>query len=224
MTQSASGWSCWGVSRRCAAAALLAALAGCEAAPWIEDDQRLLPKWRRVLRAEAKVRAQTLDEQIMLPALGPESAIVVVDPNWRVPGVLSTDQQRAAMRGFLKSGGRLVLFGHAAKLVGELGLEPERPENTVYRWGFDRRSVRGDAELRLEFGSQRLSYLREGLRASDSALSIAVAGGRPYTAPLCAWRQGAPTRGEVLAKLGAVCDGAAAPPLRVRSKTDPSGV
>ena len=200
------------MSRRCAVAALLAALAGCEAAPWIEDDQRLLPKWRRLLRVEAKVRAQTLDEQLTLPALGSESAVVVVDPNWRVPGVLSTDQQRAAMRGFLESGGRLVLFGHAAKLVGELGLEPERPENTVYRWGFDRRSVRGDAELRLEFGSQRLSYLREGLRASDSALSIAVAGGRPYTAPLCAWQQGAPTRGEVLAKLGAVCDGAAAPP------------
>ena len=111
------------MSRRCAVAALLATLAGCEAAPWIEDDQRLLPKWRRLLRAEAKVRAQTLDEQLTLPALGPESAVVVVDPNWRVPGVLSTDQQRAAMRGFLESGGRLVLFGHAAKLVGELGLE-----------------------------------------------------------------------------------------------------
>lgn len=199
----------------------LAFVHGCATRPGIVDDARVLPGWRELLGQQAAVRSQQLDAELVLPALDPQKALVVVDPNWRVPGVIGSDAQLQVLRTFVAQGGRLVLFGHAARLASELGAETERPENTVYRWGFDRRARTGEAQLTLHFVSARLPALYDGLQGSVSEHSIPVTAGAPLNTALCAWRDGEPQDGEVLARLGEVLDGEPAPlgpPVLLRLK------
>ncbi|MCK5941057.1 MAG: hypothetical protein KAI24_03730, partial [Planctomycetes bacterium] len=194
-----------------AGALALALASSCAMPRTVADDAGVLPRWRELLQQDATVVGQRLSAELRLPELDPATALVVVDRNWRVPGEGTGAEQRAALRAFVERGGRLVLFGHAARLVSELGIEAEHPENTVYRWGFDRRAVRGDAQLTLHFVSGRVPELYEGLAGSVSEYSIPVTGGAPCNEPLCAWQQGAARDGEVLARLGEVLDGEPAP-------------
>ncbi|MFN3240305.1 MAG: hypothetical protein ACE37K_02205 [Planctomycetota bacterium] len=189
----------------------LALVHGCTARPGVVDDARVLPAWRELLAQQATVRSQLLVPELVLPELDPRKALVVVDPNWRVPGAIGEPDQVEKLRTFVGQGGRLVLFGHATRLVSELGVETERPESSVYRWGFDRRARRGDAQLTLHFVSGRVPDLYDGLHGSVSEHSIPVTGGAPCNAALCAWRDGPPRDGEVLARLGEVLDGEPAP-------------
>ena len=197
----------------------VAALSGCAAGPAIPDDPDVLPAWRRELAVGGRVRGAELAPGLPLAALPRGAAVIVVDPNDRARTTACDDAQRRQLRAFVEAGGRLVLFGHAARLATDLGFEPERPESSVYRWGFDRRAVAGAAELALHFVSGREPSLYEGLRGSLTDHSIPVVAGAPCSAPLCAWREGLPSKGEVLARLGEVRDDAPAPlgpPVLVR--------
>ena len=186
-------------------------LHGCAGGPTVADDDSVLPRWRATLGGSGNVRAQHLDEGLVLPDMSTDTAVVVVDPNWRIPEGPARAAHLAKLRSFVGRGGRLVLFGHAARLASQLGIEEERPENVVYRWGFDRRALRGHADLSLHFVSGRLPALYEGLAGAPTEHSIPVTGGAPCSVALCAWRDGAPVQGEVLARLGEMLDGAPAP-------------
>lgn len=186
-------------------------LHGCAGGPTVADDASVLPRWRAALGGGATVRAQRLDAALMLPDLPADAAVLVVDPNWRLPEGPARAAHLAKLRSYVQRGGRLVLFGHAARLASQLGFEDERPENLVYRWGFDRRAVRGEADLSLHFVSGRVPSLYEGLTGAPTEHSIPITGGAPCNVALCAWRDGAPAQGEVLARLGEMLDGAPAP-------------
>ena len=138
-----------------AAWAAMAALSGCVAGPAIPDDPDVLPIWRRELSDSGRIRGAELAPGLPLTGLPRGSAVVVVDPNERASRAVIDDAQRRQLRAFVEAGGRLVLFGHAARLATDLGFEPERPESSVYRWGYDRRAVAGTAELALHFVSGR---------------------------------------------------------------------
>lgn len=209
--------SCW--SARVAARAWVALLAGCAVTPSIGDDPDVLPLWRAELGAIGRVYGDALEHAGNLDALRPDATVIIVDPNERAPGASLRAPQRRALQQFVERGGRLLLFGHAAKLVNELGVESERPESRTYRWGFDERAVQGAAELSLHFVSGREPGLYEGLQGSLTEHSIPIVAAAPCSVPLCAWQQGAPTAGEVLARLGEVRDGEPAPlgpPVLVR--------
>ncbi|MCB9878680.1 MAG: hypothetical protein H6835_13865 [Planctomycetes bacterium] len=188
----------------CGAAIALAACVARRAGP---DDVTVLPEWRAALRDAHTVRLGPVPHELPKQGLDPALTLVVVDPNWREP-TSSLDEPRAqALLQFVQQGGRLVLFGHAARWVAALGVEPEVPENTVYRWGFDHRALRGEAELSLTLVSGKHAALFEGLTARHGEFSFPITGGIGCTLPLCAWRLGAPQKGEVVARLGAVEDG-----------------
>ncbi len=198
--------------RICAAALALALLHGCAANLGLSTAGRSgLPAWPDALGGLGAAYEAPLLPEAELPTLRPDQALVVVDPNWRLPGLLSDGDQRAALRAYVEGGGRLVLFGFATRLVSELGIEAEVPEVRTYRWGFDRRARRGDAQLSLHFVTSRSPELRRGLAPSVSEHSFAITGGAPCSVPLCAWQTGAAQSGEVLAHLGEVLDGRPAP-------------
>tara|TARA_R110002072_G_scaffold302758_3_gene488524 strand:+ start:29181 stop:32849 length:3669 start_codon:yes stop_codon:yes gene_type:complete len=167
----------------------------------------VLPEWRAAFPAEQRVRGLLLDPDRPLPRLDPRSTLVVVDQNWRVPDGAAFESQRTALREFVQNGGRLLLFGHAARMVFDLDIEAERPECSVYRWGFDRRSVQGQAELTIHVISGQEPELFDGLTGTITENSFPITGGTPCNLPLCSWRYGAPQSGTVLAQLGEVLDG-----------------
>lgn len=210
------------LSRAGLAVALALAAGGCRGTGFVAaaDDASVLPDWRELLGAAHAPRCLPwAAAEVSAGAGAPCGGVLVVDANWRPPDGAATAQQRAALRQCLEAGGRVVLFGHAAQLVAELGVEPERPECSVYRWGFDARTVRGEATLGLAVVSGRLPELFVGLAAPRVEHALPLTGARPCTLPLCAWSVGEPRQGEVLARLFEERDGTAEPsgaPVLVR--------
>ncbi|MGK0302155.1 MAG: hypothetical protein ACI89X_003037, partial [Planctomycetota bacterium] len=181
--------------------------AACQRNSTFPNVMSVLPEWRKAFPEEQRVRGVLVDSDRPLPRLDPRSTLVIVDQNWRVPDSLTFESHRTALREFVQNGGRLLLFGHASRLVSDLEIEPERPECSVYRWGFDRRSVQGEAVLTMHVTSAREPELFDGLTGTVSEDSYPVTGGTPCIVPLCVWRYGLPKSGHVLARLGAVLDG-----------------
>jgi hypothetical protein len=98
-----------------------------------------------------------------LLALPPRGGVRVVDGRTQPDTAALAPATDAALRQFVAGGGRLVLFGHAARLVGALGVEPEAPEATVFRWGYDARAVAGRADLGFETVAGALADVYEDL-------------------------------------------------------------
>ncbi|MBX3463072.1 MAG: hypothetical protein KF830_07865 [Planctomycetes bacterium] len=141
-------------------------------------------------------------------ACGGPGTVVVLHGGDQPAAAAWSEAQREACREFVQQGGRLLLLGHAAALATAIGLEPERPEPQTFRWGFDRRALAGSARLGLEVVSGRWPELFAGLEAEpDREHTYFLTGGEPCAVPLCAWTQGAPRRGQVLARLVVERDG-----------------
>lgn len=194
----------WGA----AALAVVAAVAvACHAGPLPVELGPALRGWRDALQPNGPLRVMALPERAEDLTLPPGSVVVVVHDGWREPEPCSAGQ-RAALRAFVERGGRLLLFGHAAGLVAELGIEVEQPEHTTFRWGYDQRTADGRAGLGLQVVSGKLPTLFEPLTATaGDPHTYLLAGGQPCTAPLCSWAIGAPQQGVVLARFAAERDG-----------------
>jgi hypothetical protein len=165
-----------------------------------------LPGWSQAIGEQVGARFMALPAADSVPPLVPGSGMLVVDPWWRLPTEPSGEPLRQALRQFVEQGGNLVLFGHAAHLVAELGIEAEYPERELFRWGYDARTTLGRATLGLAVVSGRLPELyAEAVAgvATDAAadLRVPLCGGQPCTVPLCGWSIGTPRSGEVLARL-----------------------
>jgi len=188
-------------------ALVLICLTACQRTSTFPNSPGVLPGWRAALGAEQRVRGFVLDPSEPLPRLDPRSTLVVVDRNWRVPEASTAERHRKVLREFVEKGGRLLLFGHATRMVHDLEIEAERPECSVYRWGFDRRAMSGEAELSMHVVSGHEPELFEGLTPGVSEHSFPITGGTPCHVPLCAWQVGGSKSGRVLARLGEVLDG-----------------
>ncbi|MCB9879885.1 MAG: hypothetical protein H6835_20020 [Planctomycetes bacterium] len=145
-----------------------------------------------------------------LPELAPGATVVVLSAQPRSSGSWLDEAQRTALAGFVAAGGRLCLFGHAASLATELGIESEWPERSSFRWGFDRRTAIGRARLGVQVVSGRVPEWFDGLGASaQDEHTFHLVARQPCDVPICTWSQGAPQRGEVLAVLAVELDGRA---------------
>ncbi len=143
-----------------------------------------------------------------VPELDPAVVVLVVDEDARPRSGRLDEAARQRLLAFTERGGRLCLLGHAAALVAELGIESEWPERSAFRWGFDRRTAIGRAELGFAVVSGRAPELFSDLTAATGLEHVYfIAGGRPCTAALCVWSLGAPTCGEVLAVSAVRLDG-----------------
>jgi hypothetical protein len=133
--------------------------------------------------------------------------IVVVASQPRVP-VLGTGVA-AALRDYVRRGGRLLLLGYAARVAHEIGVEPVPPDRCEpYRWGHDQRTRVGRYEfgVRAERASPAAAF--EGMDATRPAGdAYLVGGGEMPTVASCQWEQRAPAKGKVLARLFRVQDG-----------------
>jgi hypothetical protein len=181
--------ACAGVPRR-ALGGLPAGYAGA-----VADPASVAVEWLRV-------------EALPLPAGG---GAVVVDAGSAPSAGTLPPAAAAALRSFLAGGGRLVLFGHAARLACALGLEPAVPETTTLRWGYDARAVAGRADLGFETASAALADVLGADLAAAAPGLLWLAGAAPCTAPVCAWAVGPPQAGAVLGRLVIARDGVAAP-------------
>ena len=163
------------------------------------------------LFADRTVQVIQLTPGLEVPDLAPGATVVLLHAAPRPSGAWLDEAQRAALSRFVAGGGRLCLFGHAASLVAELGIEAEWPERTAFRWGFDRRTAVGRARLGLEVVSGRAPEWFDGLSAAaDHEHMFFLAARQPCDVPLCTWSEGAPQSGEVLAVLATELDGRAA--------------
>ncbi len=148
-----------------------------------------------------------------LPELPPGATVVMLSAQPRDSGPWLDQAQREAMVKFVAAGGRLCLFGHAASLVTELGIESEWPERSIFRWGYDRRTAVGRARLGIQVVSGRAPEWFEGLTAvAEHEHTFHLVARQPCDVPICTWSQGVPQGGEVLALLAAELDGRAATP------------
>lgn len=200
-----------------AVAAALALLAGACSAPDRRDEAASrLPAVVAALRDVPNVRYGDLrgpapQSSPTLPTIG--GALVIDDRSAPARAPLG-EPALQALRTFVgKRGGRLVLFGHAAALAHELGVESEAPEATTFRWGYDARAVSGRADLGFHVTSGKHAELFDDPQAGvdPAAAPLLLAGDAPCTAPVCAWTVGAPREGAVLGRLASVRDGAADP-------------
>lgn len=201
----------WHCSKVVVGLLVLIGLSACQRTSTFPDDAAVLSSWRAALPKDRRVRALVLDPSVSLPHLDPRATLMIVDQNWRVPDASTSERHRKALREFVAAGGQLILFGHATRMVHDLEIEAERPECSVYRWGFDRRAVQGEAELTMHVISGHEPELFEGLAGTVSEQSFPITGGTPCTVPLCSWRLGNAQSGQVLARLGEVLDGEPAP-------------
>lgn len=193
--------------RRCAVALVAVLGAACSGTVGREAAPTRLGAWASAFAGRPGVVWGEVDgPHLALPRQG--TGIVLVDDDWPVPETSWPAEQRQALAQFVQDGGRLVLFGHAAGLAAELGIEPEPPERTVFRWGFDARATAGCAQLGVQVVSGRCAELFEGLPPGAAGEDVFfLAGDAPCTAPLCTWSVGLPKRGEVLARLAVQRDG-----------------
>lgn len=198
-------------------AAALVLLAGACFGPARRDDaSSRLPAVVAALREVPNVRYGDLrgPDAVSAPKLPTIGGALVIDDR-SAPARASLDEAALqALRTFVgERGGRLVLFGHAAAIAYELGVESEAPEATTFRWGYDARAVAGRAELGFHVTSGKHAELFDDPQAGvdPAATPLLLAGDTPCTAPLCAWSIGAPREGTVLGRLASVRDGAADP-------------
>jgi hypothetical protein len=166
-------------------------------------------EWRgyRALLAEGgpvQALVAAPDRPLDLAAVG----VLVVVADTASPAAPWTAAQGEQVLQFVRGGGKLLVLGGAAGLVATLGIEPERPEHETFRWGFDRRTRSGHAELGFLVVSGRAPELFDGLGELPGHEQVfVVAGGMPCEAALATWSIGAPQRGEVLARLCRRLDG-----------------
>ncbi|MEO6593959.1 MAG: DUF4350 domain-containing protein [Planctomycetota bacterium] len=170
-----------------------------------------LQPWQLALQGKGSIAVSPLTATtVALPseAQAAASTVFVVDADWRAPDQVVSEARRAELLAFVQAGGRLVLFGYAASLAAQLGIEPEVPEQGPFRWGFDGRTALGRARLGLRVVSGRCPELFLGLTpAEPHEFTFLLTGGEPCTVPLCSWSIGVPKQGEVLALLAAELDG-----------------
>lgn len=194
-----------GTNGTLAAGLALAALAAACRAPGRGDRSAALPAWAAVLPADVVVVPRPDDVGGPLPA---GQGVVLVDADWRLPDGALPPGLRLSLAQFVRDGGRLVLFGHAARHAATLGFEPQHPEPAVLRWGFDARAHAGTMRLGLEVVSDRLPELAGELAEGPAGEALLLlAGGSPCTAPLCTWAEGVPEAGAVLARAWVERDG-----------------
>lgn len=187
---------------------LLGLLCGCRSGePAAAIGPPLPPSWRAAIGVGSQVRSESLPRVGEAFAMRQAAAIVVAD-GWRPVAPRLDDAQRNGLSSFVQQGGRLVLFGYAASLVVDLGLEPQRPEAAPFRFGFDSRAERGAAWLGLRVVSGRSPELFVDLQPfAGTGHTFPITGGVPCNVPTCLWTSGEPQRGEVLARLSSVADG-----------------
>jgi hypothetical protein len=188
------------------AVALMLLAAACFGPVRRDVEATRLPAVMAALQSLPEVRYGELRALPSLPAGG---GVLVVDDRASPTASALTPEGLAALQAFVAGGGRLALFGHAAALVTALGVEPETPEATTFRWGFDARAVAGRAELGFQVVSGKLPELfADDALAADANAPLLLAGDAPCTAPLCAWTIGLPRAGATLARLATRRDGA----------------
>jgi len=191
------------------AAALLAACTGVLPPP--PRGQDLLP-WQQALQDLGPVVTASLPNEAGAFDFDEHTTVVITHDRGDDGDRGFGEGQRQGLRDFVQKGGRVLLLGHSASLAAAMGLEPEWPESSTFRWGFDRRATMGRARLGFEVVSGRSPELFEALQvAPEREHTFFVAGGEPCAVPLCAWSIGEPRRGEVLARLVAQRDGEVAP-------------
>jgi hypothetical protein len=191
-----------------AARVALVLLAGCAVATHVPPVPQRLAPWGPALAAVPDVRWGEVGERgLRLPDRA--AGVLLFDDAVRTDDGAWPRAQREALLQFVRGGGRVVLFGHAAHLASELGIEPVPPERSQFRWGYDARAIAGEARLGFQVVSGQQPELFDGVPASGSGQdTFVIAGGAPCTAPLCAWSHGTPQRGSVLARLMVQRDGA----------------
>lgn len=164
--------------------------------------------WHDALQRVAPVLARPLPAPDELLALPPDATLLVVDGDELAGEVPFAPAQRDALRAFVRDGGRLLLFGCAARLAAAIGVDEEWPEVSSFRWGYDRRAAIGSARLGVRFVSGKAPELFESLQAAPGREQTCfVTGGQPCDVPLCCWSVGAPRSGDVLGCLATELDG-----------------
>ncbi|MHC5064555.1 MAG: hypothetical protein ACYTG5_11350 [Planctomycetota bacterium] len=117
-------------------------------------------------------------------------------------------QTLQALREYVQAGGNLLLLGYAARMVHEMGVEPQAPDRVdVYRWGADERTLLG--VYRYGFRAQGdESGMTRALRAEpDHEDAFLVGGGEVVNAQTCYWEGTPPEKGDVLGLLARERDG-----------------
>lgn len=179
-----------------------------------------LAPWQAALQDLGKVVTAALPDEAERFGFDQHTTVVVTHDAALAAEFGWSEGQRRGLHEFVQKGGRLLLLGQAASLAAAMGVEAEWPESSTFRWGFDRRALRGHAQLGFEVVSGRCPELFAALQAATGREhTFFVTGGEPCAVPLCGWSIGAPRSGEVLAHLTAVCDGELAPdraPVLVR--------
>ncbi|MBL8754749.1 MAG: hypothetical protein JNK15_15705, partial [Planctomycetes bacterium] len=165
--------------------------------------------FREALANEPQVRWAAVPTEPLQFAWPQQGGVLVVDAQWRLPDGPWPEPVRQQLLAFLQQGGRAVLFGHAAGLAADLGIEPQAPQRREFRWGYDARAVQGSALVGLHVVSGQLPELVDGLPPNSGSEDVwFLAGDAPCTAPLCTWSVAVPERGVVLARLASRRDGA----------------
>lgn len=141
------------------------------------------------------------------PVLPPGATVVVATDGPRPSGALLAPACRPGLVEHVQRGGRLLLLGHAAALVAELGLDATWPDRSEVRWGLDARAIAGRAQLGIEVVSGRAAAWFDGLAAAAGHEFVHfLAERQPAREPVCTWRNGPPAQGEVLAALAVAYD------------------
>ena len=134
------------------------------------------------------------------------SALVVLgdDPLAPTPDAAAL----AELRAYVERGGRVLLLGHAVRLVHDLGFEARAPRSEAFRWGYDARTAQGRARLGFSASSSKTDALTEGMTPSGPRpYDYFVLGGAPLDTALCAFVEAPPQDAELLGRLLVECDG-----------------
>ena len=184
---------------------LALALAACRGGGFVASAPVAVPAELRALVADREVLpVAPLDRPPVLPA---GATVVVVTDGPRPSGALLAAACRPALVEHVQRGGRLLLLGHAAALVGELGVDASWPDRSEVRWGFDQRAVAGRTQLGIELVSGRAAAWFDGLvPATGHEFVHFLAERQPAREPVATWRNGPPASGEVLAALAVAYD------------------
>lgn len=118
-----------------------------------------------------------------------------------------------AVRAWLEGGGRMILFGYAARLVHELGIEPRVPDRCEpFRWGWDHRTRQGVYEFGVRVVAGAAPNFVEPIERAltpdpDHMRTFFLGGGCPSAHQVCLWEGYPPGRGVVLGAFARERDG-----------------